>query len=164
MSAVKKDKLGRRIQPTQGGGNKPLPVATNGALTGQMQEDDCPPHLDKDGQALWKIITATMRAYGILEKADATIISLACECFSRNQEAGRMLREHGLLIDGLEGLKRNPAAGIKAQTEIAMKSLLSEIGLTPASRAKFGAVEDVDPLQALLNGKITQMPRAKSAS
>ncbi len=145
---MKRDSLGRSRQPSQGGaGPKHIPNQTHGALTGPLC--DVPQDLGDIARSFWVDAAEAMEKLGILESADAHILRISAETFERMQLAKQEVERDGgtILEDGK--MKRHPALVTLEKSAILMRSLLSDIGLTPSARAKFGTQTQDDAFDAL---------------
>lgn len=110
-----------------------------------------PEDLDDNGVIFWTSATESMRKLGILEKMDWVILALAADAYSRWMAAKIDVERYGNLTSDENGnLKRNPAFLTLKENSVMLKSYLSDLGMTPSARAKFGPVEDDDPFAALM--------------
>lgn len=146
------DKLGRTRHVTQSNGPKPIPKRTSGAISGELEDADVPDGLCADGAAFWLTTLASMRKAGIHEKIDWPLLEIAAVTFSIWRQARRDIKLHtSMVLNPVSGeLKRNPALVTLKESGASLKSLLSELGLTPTSRAKWAGAVDDDPLAALM--------------
>ena len=89
------------------------------------------------------------------------MLALAAERLAEIEECDELITEHGRLIaavvnkNGDTSLRSNPAVAQKNEAMRHLQSLLSEFGLTPATRSKITAPkkkENVNPFAAV-NGK-----------
>lgn len=143
------DSLGRRRQPTQSNGPKPLPKVSHGSLTGKLSASKVPQSLDAAGKAFWRMARTAMDQMGILETPDQAGLEIAADNWQRMQQARKLIKQHGLLIAGPQGIIKNPAISIAKDCQAMLRSYLSNLGLTPTARAKLGGTEtEVDPFEA----------------
>lgn len=143
-----KDRTGRQRHRSQGGaGPKHLPTVTHGTISGTLTENDCP-QLGEHGRKFWLGARASLESLGILERMDATVLEMAAATWDRIHRARAILRDEGEYTRCDNGkTQRNPAMMTLEHAESRMKSLLSELGLTPSARAKFQVeIPDADPL------------------
>jgi P27 family predicted phage terminase small subunit len=130
-------------------GRKPIPLAlriargledkdTNYAEPFVPPGDPIPPDtLDEIGLKEWKRILPTIKAMGILTLADGDALALYCRAYSRWKQALSNLDDEGMTIIGPRlGLIENPSLRIAERAEDAMRRILLEFGLTPASRQR----------------------------
>ncbi len=114
-----------------------------------------PRWLPKDGKDEWKLITAALESMGVLTKVDASAIAAYCAAWADLRAAQRGINKSGVFYKTRTGLiKRNPAAGVKADALRVVKAYLVEFGLTPASRSKVKvkpANQDSDPFSDIFS-------------
>jgi len=148
---VKRDKLGRERKPSQGGaGPKHLPAKTSGAITGDLDVHEMPDDLDVHGVDFWTRATDSMRALGILERMDWALLYVAAATWSIWQQAREDIKTHGLTIEDDRGrISRNHSLTTMTQCGLNLAKMLSDLGLTPSARAKFGPAPESDEFEKL---------------
>ncbi|RRA48999.1 phage terminase small subunit P27 family [Acidipila sp. EB88] len=118
---------------------KPVPTAT-------PSTPSCPSWLTKDAKKEWRRITPQLASRGVLELCDLAQLAAYCECFSRWQDAEKLVDLHGIVMEvkqfsrtgELLGtvLKRNPASIAASGALKDMSRLAGSFGFDPASRTK----------------------------
>lgn len=95
---------------------------------------------------------------GIADEADENVYCLAAETFQEMRDAQELVIEHGQVVVGADQggnkiVRKNPAVQIVQSARETMRRFYSDLGLTPAARAKFagGAGGEKDPFEALLS-------------
>jgi len=107
------------------------------------------------GEALnfWGELVSVLLPMGHITEADRTNIVSLSMALAQLKEAHKGIQEKGYLIDSLHGPKANPYVGILDKAQKQIKTLLCELGMTPASRTKVvsltGTVQ-ADPLTEFL--------------
>jgi len=147
------DRKGRVRRPSQGGaGPKNLP-SKDAPKAGKF--DKRPPStLSEEGKAWWTWAVAAMDSMGYLDAADWGFVKHVAEAFEDYSRRRAQLAIEGDTISTMEGVKRNPIAGLVQQDRKDMKSFYSDLGLTPSARAKFGGdtgKKDEDPFEKIMN-------------
>jgi len=121
-------------------GRRPLPAAE---ATPEPLADLTPPEfLNDEAKAHWATLAPMLRDLGLLTVLDHTALAMMCESIARWKEAERHLRKHGLVV--LSGSNNrmpivNPYLSISRQAQKQVYGLLSEFGLTPATRSRVTA-------------------------
>jgi P27 family predicted phage terminase small subunit len=131
--------MGRRAKPLalhllQGtyradrhGSNQPLAVTT----------PDMPAHLDELAQAEWHRLIEEMTQIGTLARLDRGLLASYCCCWSRLVAAEQKINELGLVVKAASGAPvNNPFAAIALRLAKELRSLASELGLSPTSRTR----------------------------
>ena len=107
------------------------------------------------------VLRERIEGLSIASKTDTEMLALAAERLAEIEECDELITEHGRLIEavvnknGDTSLRSNPAVAQKNEAMRHLQSLLSEFGLTPATRSKITAPkkkENVNPFAAV-NGK-----------
>jgi P27 family predicted phage terminase small subunit len=108
--------------------------------------------LDDDARDAWHRISHQLDELGLLTSADAEAVALYCSAFSRWIKANEAIAEEGLTVSSQFGDKVNPHVGIAEAAAKQMVRLLTQFGMTPASRSslRVGAKTEEDPLIAFL--------------
>lgn len=115
-----------------------------------MGRPDMPSDLSKSGRVYWDDFASMLEDMGVLTKADGAALAMLCELKAVFQQATDEIEAHGLMVEnGAGGMKANPAVGMRNTIGKNLQSLLSEFGMTPASRCKVTASpkEKRDPAQ-----------------
>ena len=101
-----------------------------------------PKHMSKDARTYWRQITPLLDSMGILTIADTTGIEILCECYAEWRQACEALKAYGSSTyetktkDGSTMFRNRPELATKADCERRIKAMLTEYGLTAASRSK----------------------------
>jgi P27 family predicted phage terminase small subunit len=104
-----------------------------------------PEHLSVEAKREWRKVLPLLLERGSLTQADASVVSLYCECFARWLEAKRDVEQHGLVVtvttldkrgEQVQNRKQNPALRIAQDCERSLRTYLRELGLTPAARER----------------------------
>jgi len=148
---VKRDNLGRERKPSQGGaGSKSIPSKSHGAISGLLESHEMPDDLDPHGVDFWTRATDSMRALGILEKMDWALLYVAAATWSVWQQAREDIKDNGLTIEDDRGrVSRNHSLTTMTQCGLNLAKMLSDLGLTPSARAKFGPAPESDEFEKL---------------
>jgi P27 family predicted phage terminase small subunit len=115
-----------------------------------------PAWLSKDEQAEWKRITRELSAMQLLTSADADAIAVYCQVAVRYRAASDEVSRNGLTVMTPNGYPViNPALSIVNKCIQQMHRLLTEFGMTPASRSRIAVPEQttVDPYEEYKRGK-----------
>jgi len=85
-----------------------------------------PSHLSRSSRDFWLHIERTYE----LDDHHRELLTLACECLDRIEQARQLIKAEGLTIDDrFEQKKPHPALAIERQNKIAFARLIREIGL-----------------------------------
>ena len=105
----------------------------------------CPSHLNADARREWRRIVRWYRACGLLTLLDRAALTGYCQHYSRAVKADRSIEKTGLLIKTSQGnVIQNPLVGISNHSWSQVLRFGKEFGLTPASRARLEAPEQVE--------------------
>jgi P27 family predicted phage terminase small subunit len=108
-------------------------------MTFALEQPPVPPapaHLSPDATKWWNDVVERF----VLESHDLRLLQLAAEAWDRCQEARALLADQGLVIEGRQGSKPHPAAGIARDSAITFARLVRELDLGVAA-----PVPDVRP-------------------
>jgi P27 family predicted phage terminase small subunit len=125
-------------------GRKPDFVTIDGALT---KAPAAPSWLPVHAKAEWRRIMPRLVQGGRIANHELSTVEDYCLCVARKREAEAVLQAEGLTYLSPTGeLKRRPETTILKEAIEASRRLASELGLTPAARAKNkgGAATDDD--------------------
>ncbi len=111
-------------------------------LTGNCEP---PVGLSEMAQKHWDLVSRQLDEAHMLANVDATALTAYCELFATWADATQRLRKDGLIIEGDRGPRRSPYFDIAERAGREMRLLLTEFGMTPASRAKVQVVEKPKP-------------------
>ena len=104
--------------------------------------DTPPEELLDDPLALreWARVVPMLRVCGVISNAERSALIALCTEWSRWLEAQQNVRKLGMLIKGHHGPMQNPFIKIARNSLNQCQRLWTELGLTPASRAKLTAL------------------------
>lgn len=95
----------------------------------------------------------------VLTKADRMALEMLCEAYASYRDATEYIRDNGLTYElitksGDVMRRAHPEVAIASDSYKLVRSLMTEFGLTPASRSKVSAAgeEQKDPLAEYMNG------------
>lgn len=119
----------------------PKPSIAGSAPTPTRGVPTCPKHLDPVARTHWKVITKALDDLGVLSLSDADVLEIYCTVYSRWREAEAKVKAEGMTIEvGDKGYEiQNPYLNIANGCIKQMNSLMGNMGLTPAARAKVNA-------------------------
>jgi P27 family predicted phage terminase small subunit len=111
-----------------------------------------PDWLSDRGKEAWGDILPILRDLGVMTVADPVALGMLCDALVEYQEARAVVREHGATYwtrGKSEMLRARPEVQIASDAWRRAKLMLSEFGLTPASRARVSAAQpgETDPLE-----------------
>ncbi|MDY0994562.1 phage terminase small subunit P27 family [Pantoea agglomerans] len=116
-----------------------------------------PKHLDKMGKYWFKRIGEELDAVGVMTTLDGKALELLIEAYTEYRQHCDVLTEEGytyktVSATGEDIVKAHPAAVMKSDAWKRIRAMLSEFGMTPASRSKVGASgpAEADPLEEFL--------------
>lgn len=99
---------------------------------------ECPDYLDAEARREWERIVPELDRMGLLSRIDGSALEAHCANYSRAVRAEKEIADVGITVTTENGLKKNPACTVADSCWRLVRSFLSELGLSPASRAKFG--------------------------
>ena len=117
-----------------------------------------PAWLSPRGRRQYRKLSRITAAMNVLTISDHAALALLCDAYDDYWKAGEALQEHGITYkiknrEGIELLKVNPAASVKADAWRRVQTGLSKFGLDPSSRANLSVLTpepanpfDEDPL------------------
>jgi P27 family predicted phage terminase small subunit len=116
-----------------------------------------PKHFDKMGKYWFKRIGDELAAVGVMTTLDGKALELLIEAYTEYRQHCEVLAEQGytyktVSATGEDIVKAHPAAVMKSDAWKRIRAMLTEFGMTPASRSKVGAKgpAEVDPLEEFL--------------
>jgi len=152
---------GRKPQPTavkRARGNPGKRPLNEHEPAGEPGLPDPPAHLTPDGLEAWLAIGARVEAMRVVQVQDAHALELLAEAWSEYLEARRYLVANGLTYTSQTPTgtirRPNPEVAIASDAWKRLKAMLSDFGLTPATRSRLEVAPpvEVDPLEELLRG------------
>ena len=107
-----------------------------------------PTWLSEDGQKAFSELSTLLHDMSVLTQADQLALTLLCDAYSEYKSAKEVVNELGATIEIMsrEGNSKptiRPEVQIANQAFVRVFQLLKEFGLTPSSRAKVNAMEQV---------------------
>lgn len=126
-------------------------------------DETAPESLDEEGAAEWNRIVDELRTSGVVTKMDETILWAYCQEFSIAKKAAKELKGNGLIIKAPSGYPiKNPYLSIQHRSLYLLKSLASELGLSPSSRSRVVAIptKKGDKYEQLKNERAARKAKA----
>lgn len=140
---------GRRPKPTQlkrlqgNPGKRPLNKHEPQPLGDRF---NCPGWLSAEAKSEWRRIVPQLRVLGLATRIDHAALEAYCEQYARWREATMLLREIGLSYETSTGnLRERPEVGVANEALKNMRMLLTEFGMTPASRSRISVAPPPAP-------------------
>jgi len=97
----------------------------------------CPAHLSPSAKSEWKRLTRQLFDMGVVTVLDRAVMAAYCQSYGRWVEAERKLKEMPPLLKTPAGyVQQNPWLTISNKQLELMHKYLSELGLSPVSRAR----------------------------
>ena len=125
-------------------GPKPRPRPAAGLKKGGLPR--CPDHLDPVARKEWRRLVRPLFDAGILTVADRAAFAAYCHSYSQWIEAVQKLRETPKLIRTPSGyVQQSPWIGIANKQLELMGRYMSELGITPTSRARLADLMNDEP-------------------
>ena len=116
--------------------------------------DPTPPAwLQGEAISFWEELVSVLGPMGHLTEADRTNVTALAMALTQLKDAHDGILKHGYVMEGLHGPKTSPYVGILDKAQKQVKSLLCELGMTPASRTKVVSLTgttQADPLTEFL--------------
>lgn len=106
-----------------------------------------PKHLSAVAKKYWKHITPILDSMGVLSVCDETAIELLCECYAEYRAATEALKSYGSPTyetqtkDGSTMYRNRPEVATRSDCERRLKAMLTEYGLTAASRSRVSSLD-----------------------
>jgi len=126
-------------------------------------EEAPPDSLCEIGRSEWNRIVGEMRASGVLTVADEKILWAFCDEYATAERAVLELNaadSDRLVIESPNGYPiQNPYLNIKRKSFVIMKTLATELGLTPSSRSRVSATppKPEDPYKQLKEARAARL-------
>ena len=121
-----------------------------------------PKHLDTYASKKWNALVKLLDQMGLLNKADVDLLELYCVTYSGYRRALEHVAKTGMVLVTREDhgqqveVRRNPFSVELHKYADRLQKLLSEMGLTPASRSRVqaaGGDDKGDPLLDMLKAR-----------
>ena len=97
--------------------------------------ETAPSHLAGDAKKLWETIVPELNATGYVIGVDASEVETLAMNYQMLREAYESVKDNGITYMAGEKMFKNPAVGIIDSTTKVIKSIGSDLGLSPQSRA-----------------------------
>jgi len=105
----------------------------------------CPSHLSKEAKKEWHRIVPELAAVGLITRIDRAALAMYCEAWGRWLEAEEALRKYGVMVKSPSGFPmQSPYLAVANKSMEQMRGLLTEFGMSPASRARISVQEPSD--------------------
>jgi P27 family predicted phage terminase small subunit len=105
----------------------------------------CPAHLSAEARKEWRRMGRQLAVLGLLTNIDRTALALYCQSWGRWIEAETAFRQYGLMVKSPSGFPmQSPYLAVANKSMEQMRQLLTEFGMSPASRTRLG----VNPVEA----------------
>lgn len=105
----------------------------------------CPAWFNEDAKEEWDRVVPELDRIGILTVVDGAVIQGHCLNYARAVQCERILDEEGQTFETEHGPKKRPEATIAKECWGMVRAFLSELGLSPAARARLGSVSKDKP-------------------
>lgn len=97
----------------------------------------CPKGLDDVRKALWKSYGRILAEMGVLTEGDSSALSLLVDADATYRTLEEQVRTQGHTIKGrMQDIVKNPAVAMRDNAWKRLLKILTEFGLSPASRTK----------------------------
>ena len=108
-----------------------------------------PGWFDEQQRKHWQHYFQVLKKMRVITAGDHALLTAFVCAVARLREAERLIDRDGLTVSGQFGPKTNPATIIAAECAKQIKSLGSELGLSPTSRPRLNVIpEETDPKMA----------------
>lgn len=118
----------------------------------------CPSWLEKDAKKEWRRLVKELEELGLLTSLDWGIFAGYCQSYARWKEAEEFISKHGSISKTSSGyIQQIPQVSIAQQNLKQMRTLGSELGLSPSARSRIQVDNknksiEGDEMEALLAG------------
>lgn len=101
---------------------------------------DPPAHLSKIARDEWRRLVVVLQGAGMLTNADRTCLAMYCQVYGRWVTAERKVSRQGTVVKTKTGYPiQNPQLAVATRAFEQLRSLMGELGLSPASRSRINA-------------------------
>ena len=102
----------------------------------------CPSHLSGEAKKEWRRIVPELAAVGLITRIDRAALAMYCEAWGRWLEAEDALRKYGVMVKSPNGFPmQSPYLAVANKAMEQMRGLLTEFGMSPASRTRISVWE-----------------------
>ncbi len=106
----------------------------------------CPAHLNASAKAEWKRLCQEMHRLRIISQLDRAAMAAYCQAYGRWVEAERAMKDTPILIKLPSGyIQPSPWLGIANKQLELMHKYMSDLGLSPVSRARVAKLPSIGP-------------------
>ena len=115
-----------------------------------------PAHLSKEARKEWRRSGAFLLELGLISDLDRSAFAAYCTAYGRWIEAEEALKTYGVMIKSPSGFPiQSPYLSIAKKAMEQMRSLLSEFGMSPATRTRVSGtpVAEMDEFELLMSRK-----------
>jgi P27 family predicted phage terminase small subunit len=112
-----------------------------------------PEHLGPEARKEWRRAGRFLLQLGLVSDLDHAALAAYCTAYGRWVEAEQALKAYGLMLKSPNGFPvQSPYLAVANRALEQMRSLLSEFGMSPASRSRVSATpaQPQDPFEAFL--------------
>lgn len=114
-------------RPDRINADEPLPAE------GEME---APETLSDDARSVWNRLAPDLDHCGVLTAWDVDAFVIVCEALARYQQATKLVNGSALLVQGPNGLVKNPALVVQREAEATFAAMGARFGLTPSDRSQ----------------------------
>jgi P27 family predicted phage terminase small subunit len=105
----------------------------------------CPRHLSDEAKKEWRRIVPELEAVGLITRIDRAALAVYCQAWARWLEAEEALRKYGVMVKSPNGFPmQSPYLAVANKAIEQMRGLLTEFGMSPASRTRISVQEPSD--------------------
>ncbi len=117
-----------------------------------------PPHLNEAAKKEWRRAGRFLLQLGLMSDLDRAAFAAYCTAYGRWIECEEALKTYGVMLKSPNGFPvQSPYLAVANRALEQMRSLLSDFGMSPASRSKVSASplvdEEPDEFEQLMNRK-----------
>ena len=99
-----------------------------------------PSYLDDNGKAEWRRTGKLLLQAGLMDELDTTALATYCQAYSRWLAAEEQIKKDGMIVVATNGFPvQSPYLSIANKAIQQMAKIMSEFGMTPASRSRLPA-------------------------
>lgn len=111
---------------------------------------EMPPHLDAASQEAWRWLCGILKGMGLLFTSDVAVMTLYCDTWAEYVAARKAVQKYGSVIPSKSTGQpyMSPYVTLESMLKKQLMSCLSELGLSPTSRARLHVerTKESDPL------------------
>jgi P27 family predicted phage terminase small subunit len=125
-----------------------------------------PDHLSPVAKQEWRRAGRLLQSMGLISDLDLAAFALYCTAWARWVEAEQALSTYGVMLKSPQGFPiQSPYLSVANRAMDQIRSLLSEFGMSPATRTRVSAMvpdDDDDPMERLLRQMESRTPGART--